>query len=52
MVSKFAVIAVLGLTTSAVCMGAAVAIGGRGLGDVMDIELFGDGPRCQAVPGR
>jgi len=51
MVSKFAVIAILGLTTSAVCMGAAVAIGGRGLGDVLDIELFGDGPRCQAVPG-
>jgi hypothetical protein len=51
MPSKFAVIAVLGLTTSAVCMGAAAAIGGQGLGDVLDIQLFGDGPRCQAVPG-
>lgn len=48
MASKFAVIAILGLTTSAVCMGAAAAISGGGLGDALDFSLFDGGQRCQA----
>ncbi|MBA2587727.1 MAG: DUF2807 domain-containing protein [Alphaproteobacteria bacterium] len=50
MVSKFTVIAVIGLTVSAVCMGAAAAIGGREFGG-LDIPFFGGGPRCEAIPG-
>jgi hypothetical protein len=52
---KLALIAVLGLTGSALCMGAAAAIGGRefgqGWGDGMDFSMFGDRPRCEAVSG-
>jgi hypothetical protein len=50
MPSKFAVIAILGLTTSAICIGAAAAIGGREFGG-LDFPLFDGGPRCDAVAG-
>jgi hypothetical protein len=50
---KLALIAVIGLTGSAVCMGAAASIGGRefgrGWGDGMDFSMFGDRPRCERV---
>ena len=48
MVHKLAVIAVIGLSASAVCMGAAAAIGGREFGkdfEGMDFSMFGDRPR-------
>jgi hypothetical protein len=52
---KLALIAVLGLTGSALCMGAAAAIGGhefgKNWGDGMDFSMFGDRPRCEAIPG-
>jgi hypothetical protein len=55
MVHKLALVAVLGLTGSAVCMGAAAAIGGRefgkGWGDGMDFSMFGDRPRCETISG-
>lgn len=50
---KLAIIAVLGLTGSAVCIGAAAAIGGREFGrnwgGDMDFSMFGDRPRCERV---
>jgi len=49
---KLAFIALIGLTGSALCMGAAAAIGGREFGrnwDDMDFSMFGDRPRCEAV---
>jgi len=50
MVHKLAIIAVIGLSTSAVCMGAAAAIGGREFGDNFDFSMFDrDRPRCEAV---
>jgi Putative auto-transporter adhesin, head GIN domain len=50
MVHKLAVIAVIGLTASAVCMGAAAAIGGKGFGDGLgDFSLFDGKRRCEAV---
>jgi hypothetical protein len=52
MVNKLAIIAVIGLSASAVCMGAAAAIGGREFGkdfDGMDFSMFGDRPRCERV---
>jgi hypothetical protein len=51
---KLALIAVLGLTGSAICIGAAAAIGGRELGQNwgdMDFSMFGDRPRCETVQG-
>ncbi len=50
MASKLVTIAVLGLVTSAVCMGAAAAIGGGSLGDGIE-GLFDDGPRCHRIDG-
>jgi len=58
MVHKLAIVAVIGLTTSAVCMGAAAAIGGNGF-SAQDIfgddgslaSMFGDRPRCEAIQG-
>jgi hypothetical protein len=47
---KLAIVAVIGLTGSAVCMGAAAAIGGKDF-DGMDFTMFGDRPRCEAVQG-
>jgi hypothetical protein len=49
---KLAFIAVIGLTGSALCMGAAAAIGGREFGqnwDGMDFSMFGDRPRCEKI---
>ena len=54
MVHKLAIVAVIGLTGSAVCIGAAAAIGGNEFGknfDDMDFFLFSDRPRCEAVQG-
>jgi hypothetical protein len=54
MVHKLAIVAVIGLSASAVCMGAAAAIGGNEFGknfDGMDMSMFGDRPRCEAVQG-
>jgi hypothetical protein len=50
MVQKLALIAVAGLAVSAVCMGAAAAIGGADLDDGLD-GLFGGGDRCEQVAG-
>jgi hypothetical protein len=47
MVNKLAIVAVIGLAGSAVCMGAAAAIGGRDFGEGMDFSVFGDRPRCE-----
>lgn len=47
---KLIVIAALGLTVSAVCMGAAAAIGGGAMSG-LDFLAFGEGPRCQTIPG-
>lgn len=47
---KLAVIAILGIGVSVVCMGAAAAIGGSMLGD-MDFIALGDGPRCKTIAG-
>jgi len=52
MAHKLVTIAVTGLATSAVCMGAAAAIGGGDLGGDFDdgfLGLFNDSPRCQAL---
>jgi len=52
MVHKLAIVAVIGLTASAVCMGAAAAIGGNEFGkgfDGVDLSMFGDRPRCEKV---
>ncbi|HWY64901.1 MAG TPA: DUF2807 domain-containing protein [Rhizomicrobium sp.] len=50
---KLAFIAVIGLTGSALCMGAAAAIGGRefagGWGD--GVDFFSDRPRCETIQG-
>jgi Putative auto-transporter adhesin, head GIN domain len=54
MVHKLAIVAVIGLTGSAVCMGAAAAIGGNEFGknfDGVDFSMFGDRPRCEMVQG-
>src|SRR5882724_3515441 len=51
MAHKLVTIAVIGLTASAVCMGAAAAIGGREFGDGYDFSMFGGRPRCEAVQG-
>lgn len=49
MPSKIAIIAILGLTTSAVCIGAGAAIGARDFGS-LDLPFF-NGPRCATIPG-
>lgn len=52
MVHKLAIVAVIGLTASAVCMGAAAAIGGNEFGkgfDGLDLSMFGDRPRCEKI---
>ena len=54
MIHKLAIVAVIGLSASAVCLGAAAAIGGREFGktfDGMDFSMFGDRPRCQDIAG-
>ena len=47
---KLAVIAVVGLTASVICMGAAAAIGGGALSG-LDMIAFGGKDRCRAIPG-
>ena len=49
MVHKLAIVAVIGLSASAVCMGAAAAIGGNEFGKGLEnLDLsFGDLPRCE-----
>lgn len=52
MVHKLAIVAVIGLSASAVCMGAAAAIGGQEFGkgfDGVDLSMFGDRPRCERI---
>jgi hypothetical protein len=49
MPSKIAIIAILGLTTSAICIGAGAAIGARDFGS-LDLPFFG-GPSCGDIPG-
>ena len=52
MAHKLATIAVIGLTASAVCIGAAAAIGGKDFGDGLeDFSWFDGKPRCEALPG-
>ena len=51
MANKLAIIAVLGLVTSAVCIGAAAAIGGGSFGDGLVQSLFEHGPRCPRIEG-
>lgn len=54
MVNKLAITAVVGLSTFAVCIGAAAAIGGHEFGksfDGMDFSMFGDRPRCTDIAG-
>jgi hypothetical protein len=50
MAHKLVIVAVLGLTASAVCIGAAAAIGGGSFGDGFD-SLFVSGPHCETVAG-
>jgi hypothetical protein len=52
-VHKLAIIAVIGLTASAVCIGAAAAIGGKDFGDSFDgdFSFFDHRPHCEAVAG-
>lgn len=55
MVHKLALVAVLGLTGSAVCMGAAAAIGGREFGrtwgDDLGMFMDRDRPHCERMDG-
>jgi hypothetical protein len=50
MVHKLAIVAIIGMSASAVCMGAAAAIGGNEFGkgfDGLDFSMLGDRPRCE-----
>jgi len=49
MVQKLTVIAIIGLTGSAICMGAAAAIGGGSLGDLEG--MFTSGEHCSRIDG-
>lgn len=52
MTHKLVVIAVIGLTVSAVCIGAAGAIGGKNFDDGFSgFDLFNDKPRCEVTAG-
>ena len=49
---KLALVALIGLTGSAACFGAAAAIGGKDFGNGFeDMSLFDGRPSCEAVPG-
>lgn len=50
MAHKLAVVAILGLTSAAVCIGAAAAIGGGSLDNGLS-SLFERGPRCERIAG-
>lgn len=52
MARKLAAIAVIGLGTSAVCIGAGAAIGGKDFGGWEGLSLFDSKPRCEAFAGR
>jgi len=47
--NKLAFVAMIGLSASAVCMGAAAAIGGSDFNKGMDFSMFGDRPRCERI---
>src|SRR3954466_7491199 len=49
--NKLAFVAMIGLSASAVCMGAAAAIGGSDFNKGMNLSMFGDRPRCETVGG-
>ena len=52
MVHKLAIVALIGLTGSAVCIGAAAAIGGKDFGgDLEDFSLFDHRPQCEVAQG-
>jgi hypothetical protein len=51
MVHKLAIVAIIGLTASAACMGAGAAIGGKQFGQGIDLSFLGDRPRCESVSG-
>jgi hypothetical protein len=51
MVQKLTVIAIVGLAASAICMGAAAAIGGGSFGDGLDMFMDGDRDHCQRIEG-
>lgn len=53
MVHRLAIVAIIGLTVSAACIGAAAAIGGKDFGANFDgdFSLFDGRPRCEATPG-
>lgn len=49
---KLATTAVIGLTLSAICMGAAAAIGGGSFGESLgDFDFFDGKPRCEKIAG-
>ena len=49
---KLAFVALIGITASAACFGAAAAIGGKDFGSGLeDFSLFDHRPSCEAVPG-
>src|SRR4051812_14578834 len=50
MPNKLTVIAIIGLTASAICMGAAAAIGGGSFGDSID-SMFTEGEHCERIEG-
>ena len=51
MVQKLTVIAIIGITASAICMGAAAAIGGGSFGDGLDGAFFdADRDHCEKIP--
>jgi hypothetical protein len=50
-VNKLVIIAVIGFSTCAVCIGAAAAIGGKSLADDLDLSFLGGRPRCETVSG-
>jgi hypothetical protein len=51
MAHKLVIIAAIGLTASAACIGAAAAIGGKNFGDGLDFSLFDNKPRCEVLAG-
>lgn len=51
MANRLALIALTGLSVSAICLGAAAAIGINQFGEGFDLPVFADGARCQSVTG-
>lgn len=46
---KLAIVALIGMSASAVCFGAAAAIGGKDIADNLDFSMFDDRPHCEPV---